>query len=113
MKKYIIAGTMGFLVHAAWMISGAYTYAEFDADSFLNVLKFYYTAGEGLPDAVIFLYPLLFAVLFAGVVRLIIARMEYSKSEKRWISLAAGIGFYLAFVAIFIVLYQMVSGFGF
>ena len=98
MKKYIIAGAIGFIAHAVWIIGGILL---LDYESFWNIARFY---GETIDQKSIptaFLYAFLISTVFAGIFRaMLIQTARYNKKQKWLLGLASGIGFHLAFWAL-------------
>ena len=110
MKKYIIAGALGFLIHATWMIgSGIFL----SSDSPANITGVYIEIIDKKPIFVSFLYAFLVSLAFVGIMRILLARAHYGAKEKWLLSLTAGAGFHLAFWALVGFLWAMFSGFGF
>ena len=111
MKKYFISGTIGFLVHAFWIIGGGFLLPY---ESPLNIVVVHAKNIDQKSIPVAFFYALAISVVFALIVRVILLKItKYTEKGKWYLGLSAGVGFNLAFWALVGFLYQMVSGFGF
>ena len=109
MKKYILAGAIGFLVHATVIIG---TGALLSSNSPFDVAGFYIkTMEKSIPVA--FWYAFLISIVFALIFRVLFVRAGHGAKEKWFLSFTAGAGFHLAFWALVGLLWAMFSGFGF
>ena len=109
MKKYIIAGAIGFLIHAAWIAVGIVLVNSW---SYLNIYLYHGKNIERNVLAAAF-FAMLISALFVIIGRILLFRIKYPGKEKWLLSLVFGLGFYLAFWAL-IGLFQLTfSGFGF
>ena len=109
MKKYIIAGAIGFLVHAAWIAAGIILVSSW---SYLNIYLYH---GRNVEQNVLMaaVFAMLISALVTIISRTLFFRIKYKAKEKWLLSMAFGLGFYLAFWVL-IGLFQLTfSGFGF
>ena len=110
MKKYIIAGTIGFLIHAAWIVVGIFLVNSWH---YLNIYVFHFKNMDRESIPVAFWYALMISIVFALIFRVLFVRAGHGAKEKWFLSFTAGAGFHLAFWALVGFLWAMFSGFGF